>query len=242
MGAPLGAFAPRNSMTHGKKYRAVLEKKGEGSELSAQDAIAFLKANPMAKFDESVELHIRLGIDRKKSDQGVRGTTVLPHGSGRTKKVAVITSTKEKEGKDAGARVVGGTNTIDDIKAGKLIPGTDFDVILATPEMMPKLAQIAKILGPKGLMPSPKTETVTQKIAETVEMLSKGKKISFKNDEGGNIHQVIGKLSFEASMLEENYLAFLEALNKVKPEGLKGKFLLSITLSSTMSPGIKVIQ
>ncbi|MEP7162398.1 MAG: 50S ribosomal protein L1 [Candidatus Moraniibacteriota bacterium] len=227
-------------MTHGKKFRAAFEKIDPAKVYTASEAIAFLKEHPMAKFDESVEIHIHLGINTKKSDEAIRGTVILPHGSGRAKKVAVVTTAKEKEAKEAGADFVGGETLIEDIKSGKVLPGTHFDVVLATPEMMPKLAQVAKVLGPKGMMPSPKTETVTAKIGETVEMLKKGKKIAFKNDDTANLHQVVGKLSFEAKALEENLEALLGTIEKMKPEGLKGKFLASITLSSTMGPGLPI--
>ncbi len=230
-----------NHMQHGKKYRAVAEKLEE-KEYTIAEAVAFLQANKTAKFDESVEMHFKLGISSKKSDENVRGTVVLPHGTGRTQKVAVVTSTKLKEAQDAGAALAGGEELIAQIKDGKANPGTHFDLVLATPEMMPKLAQVAKILGPKGMMPSPKNETVTQKIGETVEMLQKGKKASYKNDDTGNIHQVVGKLSFTAAALEENVTMFIDAIQKGKPEGLKGRFILSMTLTSTMGPGLRITK
>lgn len=229
-------------MKHGKKYNAAFEKIEAGKSYTVAEAVAFLQANKTAKFDESVEMHFKLGISSKKSDENVRGTVVLPHGTGRTQKVAVVTSTKLKEAQDAGAALAGGEELIADIKSGKANPGVHFNLVLATPEMMPKLAQIAKILGPKGMMPSPKNETVTQKIGETVEMLQKGKKASYKNDDTGNIHQVVGKLSFEAKALEENIVMFIDAIQKGKPEGLKGRFILSMTLSSTMGPGLKIVK
>lgn len=229
-------------MTHGKKYRAAAEKVEVGKVYSITEAVTFLQANKRAKFDESVELHVRLGINVKKSDENVRGTVVLPHGTGRAQKVAVVTSTKADEAKQAGAALVGGEELVAQMKAGTVNPGSDFDLVLATPEMMPKLAQVAKILGPKGMMPSPKNETVTQKIGETVEMLQKGKKASYKNDDTGNLHQVVGKLSFDAKALEENITTLLDAVTKAKPEGLKKPFLQSITLSSTMGPGLRVTK
>lgn len=229
-------------MTQGKKYRAAAEKIEAGKVYSVAEAVQFLHAHKTAKFDESVEVHIHLGINTKKSDENVRGTVVLPHGTGRTQKVAVVTSTKEKEAKEAGAAFVGGEELIADIKSGKLQAGSDFHLVLATPEMMPKLAQVAKVLGPKGMMPSPKNETVTQKIGETVEMLQKGKKASYKNDDTANIHQVVGKLSFDAKALEENVNTFLDAVAKAKPEGVKGKFMESLTLTSTMGPGLKIAK
>lgn len=229
-------------MTHGKKYQAALGKLEEGKVYTIAEAVQFLQTNKVAKFDESVELHLHLGINLKKSDENVRGTVVLPHGTGRTQKVAVVTSTKEKEAKDAGAALVGGEELIADMKAGKANPGSHFDLVLATPEMMPKLAQVAKILGPKGMMPSPKNETVTQKIGETVEMLQKGKKASYKNDDTGNVHQVVGKLSFDGKQLEENIATFLDAVAKGKPDGIKGKFIVTMTLTSTMGPGLAITK
>ncbi len=228
------------AMKHGKQYRNKVEKLEAGKEYAPEEAFAFLKENKTAKFDESVEVHIRLGINAKKTDEMVRATVVLPHGTGRTQKVAVATSTKEKEAKEAEADIVGGEELIADIKNGKIVPGVAFNVLLATPEMMPKLAVVAKILGPKGMMPSPKTETVTPKIKETVEMLKKGKKVSFKNDDTGNVHQVIGKLSFSPDQLLENYRVFFETLQKAKPENTKGRLIRSITICSTMGPGIAV--
>ena len=221
-------------MKHGKKYRAVLEKIDRNNIYEVADAVKIIKENKIAKFDESVEIHIKTNIDPKKSDQQVRGTVSLPHGTGKSKKIAVITSIAQEEAKKAGADLVGGEELID--KFSKKI---DFDVLVATPEMMPKLAKVAKILGPKGLMPNPKTETVTTKIKETVEALKKGK-LAFKNDDTGNIHALIGKASFEEAKLIENIKAFIEHFEKSKPAGFKGKFIASITVCSTMGPGLKI--
>ena len=223
-------------MKRGKKYRAVAEKVDKNKIYPIAEALALVKEGKIAKFDESVEVHIKLGVDTKKGDQQVRGAVVLPHGIGKTKRIAVITSTKAKDAKEAGADIVGAEEFIEKIKQGKI---EEFDVLVASPEMMPKLAPAAKILGPRGLMPSPKTETVTDKIKETVEMLKKGK-ISFKNDNSGVIHQNIGKLSFDAKKLEENYNAFIEAINKAKPAGVKGKYMISVSVCSTMGPGVKI--
>lgn len=204
-------------------------------EYTIEEALELMRSNKIAKFDESVEAHVKLNIDIKKNDEQVRGAVVLPHGTGKTKKVAVITSVKAKEAKEAGADIVGGEEMIEKIKAGKI----DFAVLVATPEMMPKLAPVAKILGPRGLMPSPKTETVTEKIKETVEMLKKGK-VNFKNDGSGNVHQIIGKVSFGNDKLKENFLALMEAVRKAKPAGVKKKFIAKVSVCSTMGPGIKV--
>jgi len=224
-----------NYMQRGKKYKAAAEKVDKDKIYQIDEAVKILKKNKLAKFDESVEIHVKLSIDTKAGDQQVRGSVVLPHGTGKTKKVAVITSKKAKEAKEAGADIVGGEEMVAKLKSGKF----NFDVLVATPEMMPKLAPIAKILGPKGLMPSPKTETVTEKIKETVESLKKGK-VSFKNDDSGNIHQVIGKVSFTESNLAENLKTLIEALNKAKPAGVKGKLIKSVSICSTMGPGIRI--
>ncbi len=201
-----------------------------------EEALTLVHGGKIAKFDESVEVHVKLNIDPKKGDEQVRGTVVLPHGTGKTLKIAVVTSSKVKDAQEAGADLVGGEELIEKIKIGK---AEAFDVLLATPEMMPKLAAVAKILGPRGLMPSPKTETVTDKIKEAVEMLKKGK-ASFKNDNTGNVHQVFGKLSFDEKKLKENYEAIVEAITKARPAGVKGRYLVSISICSTMGPGLKI--
>ncbi|EKE25716.1 MAG: ribosomal protein L1 [uncultured bacterium] len=223
-------------MHRGKKYRGVAEKIEKNKLYSVEEALGLVREGKIAKFDESVEVHIKCAIDPKKGDQQVRAAVVLPHGVGKMAKVAVITSTKATEAKEAGADFVGAEDLIEKIKLGKM---EEVDVIVASPEMMPKLAGVAKILGPRGLMPSPKTETVTDKIKEAVEMLKKGK-LSFKNDNSGNVHQVIGKLSFDAKKLEENYATFIDAVQKAKPAGVKGKYITAISVCSTMGPGVKI--
>jgi large subunit ribosomal protein L1 len=224
-------------MFRGKKYKAVAEKVEKNKLYTMEEAFSLVRESKIAKFDESVEVHIKLAIDPKKGDQQVRAAMVLPNGIGKAARIAVITSTKATEAKEAGADFVGAEDLIEKIKLGKM---EEVDVIVASPEMMPKLAAVAKILGPRGLMPSPKTETVTDKIKEAVEMLKKGK-LSFKNDNTGNVHQVIGKVSFETKKLEENYLAFVDAIQKARPSGIKGKYVTAISICSTMGPGIKVI-
>ncbi len=231
------SFYHDKAMKRGKKYSAVAEKVEKNKLHTTEEAMALVKETKTAKFDESVEVHIKLAVDPKKGDQQVRGAVVLPHGIGKTAKVCVITSTKATEAKEAGADFVGGEELIEKIKLGKM---EEVDVIVASPEMMPKLATVAKILGPRGLMPSPKTETVTDKIKEAVEMLKKGK-LSFKNDNTGNVHQVIGKVSFETKKLEENYATFIDAIQKARPAGIKGKYMVTISICSTMGPGIKVV-
>ena len=221
-------------MKHGKKYKAAAEKIEKDKIYSLEEAVKFMKENKVAKFDESVEVHVKTNVDPKKGEQQVRATVVLPHGTGKTKKVAVITSTSVEEAKKAGADIVGGEELIE-----KFAKKIDFDVLVATPEMMPKLAKVAKILGPKGLMPNPKTETVTTKIKEAVEALKKGR-AAFKNDDSANIHQVVGKLSFDETKLAENVKAFVEAVEKAKPAAFKGKLISNITVCSTMGCGIKI--
>jgi large subunit ribosomal protein L1 len=227
-------------MKHGKNYRTLAEKIDQDTLYTFVEAVALMQTKARAKFDESVEIHVRLNTNPKKNDEQVRATVILPEGTGRSKKVAVVTTTKEKEARDAGADIVGGEEVIADLKAGKIVPGVDFDALIATPEMMPKLAPVAKILGPKGMMPSPKTETVTPKIGETVEAMKKGKKVSFKNDDSANLHQSIGKLSFTAEQLKANFDIFVESVQKAKPENYKGKMVASMTVCSTMGPSLKL--
>jgi large subunit ribosomal protein L1 len=196
-----------------------------------------LVKNANSKFDESVEVHMRTGIDTKQADQQIRGTIVLPHGTGKEKRIAVFAEgEKLTEAKDAGADVFGGQELIDKIKNTKEV---DFDVSVATPEMMKKMASIAKVLGPKGLMPSPKTDTVTTDIKGTVEQLKKGK-LSFKNDTTGNLHQLVGKVSFGEEKLRENIETFVKNIRDNKPTGAKGEFIKSVTVTSTMGVGIKI--
>ncbi len=202
-----------------------------------KEAIDLVKSTSKTKFDASVEVHIRLGIDQKKSDQQIRGAVSLPHGTGKTVKVAAfVKEDKIDAAKKAGADIVGGEELIAEIKKNEK---TDFAVAVAEPLMMPKLAQIAKILGTRGLMPSPKNETVTPNPAKTVEELKKGK-VSFKNDSTGNLHIVIGKVSFDKDKLIENYNVFLDTIKKLKPKSIKGLFIKNITICSSMGSGIKV--
>jgi len=204
--------------------------------MNITEAIAEIKRNAKAKFDESVEAHFRLDIDPKKSDQQARGVAVLPHGTGKSVKIVVFTTTQKKEAEAAGAELVGGEELIDKIKSSGKI---DADVAIATPEMMPKLAGIAKILGPKGLMPNPKNQTVTPKVTEVIEALKYGR-ADFKNHNSGNIHQTIGKVSFDEAKLEENFKALLEAVRKAKPEAAKGKFIKGIAVCSTMGKAVRI--
>lgn len=225
-------------MAHSKRYAELKAMIDPSKAYSPEEAAELVKKTATTKFDSAIEVHMRLGIDPKKSDQQVRSTVTLPHGTGKTKKVAAFVGNaeKEKEAKDAGAEIVGGEELIAEIaKTGKY----DFEIAVATPDMMPKLAKVAKVLGPKGLMPSPKNETVTTNLTKTIGELRKGK-VAFKADDTANVHQVIGKASFTKEQLAENLNTFMEAIRKAKPPTSKGVYLISVTVTSTMGPGIKV--
>ena len=204
---------------------------------SIAEAIELCKELKKPKFDASIEAHFRLGIDTKKGDQQVRSAVSLPHGSGKVLKVAAFVSAdKEKAVKEAGADLVGGEDLIEEISRTEK---TDFEVAIAEIDMMKHLAKIAKILGTRGLMPSPKNDTVTNNPVKAVEELKKGK-ISFKNDDTGNVHAIIGKVSFENKKLEENLVALVEAVRKVKPASSKGVYIKNLSINVTMGPGVKV--
>jgi len=204
---------------------------------SAEEAIELAKKFAKTKFDASIEVHFRLGIDTKKGDQQIRSAVSLPHGTGKTVTVAAFVSAdKEKEVKAAGADIVGGDELIAEIKQTEK---TNFEVAVAEPAMMKNLAQIAKILGTRGLMPSPKNGTVSTDPAAAVAELKKGK-VSFRNDDTGNVHVAIGKISFDTAKLAENYKTLVDAIRKAKPLSSKGIYLKNISLNSTMGPGIKV--
>ncbi len=220
-----------------KRYKEVelMVEKGKGYKI--EEAIELAKKTSSTKFDSSIETHFNLGINPKKSDQLVRNTVVLPNGNGKTIKIAAFTSdaTQQKAAKAAGADFVGDQDLITDIKAGKI----NFDILVATPDSMKLLAPIAKILGPKGLMPNPKDGTVTNNIADAINNLKKGK-VSYKNDDSGNIHVMIGKASFETAKLVENFNALLDSIVKAKPSAAKGSYIKNISIASTMGPGIKI--
>ena len=204
---------------------------------SVEEALELIKKTANTKFAGSVEVHVRTYIDAKKTDQAVRGTVSLPHGTGKTKKIAAfVTEAKEKAAKDAGATIVGGEDLIKQIKETEK---TDFDVAVAEPAMMPKLAQVAKILGTRGLMPNPKTGTVSENIAQAIKEITGGR-VNFKNDDSGNIHQIIGKTNFETAQLTENLKVLMDAINHSKPTTLKKQFLASVSINATMGPGIRI--
>ncbi|OCN03467.1 50S ribosomal protein L1 [Erysipelotrichaceae bacterium MTC7] len=223
-------------MAKGRKYVEAAKLVDADKSYAINDAIALLKKASYAKFDESVELSMRLNVDPRHADQQIRGAIVLPNGSGRTQKVCVIAQgAQEQEAKDAGADFVGGKELIDDMKKGWL----DFDVIVATPNMMGELGKIGKILGPKGLMPNPKTGTVTMDVKKAVEDIKKGK-VEYRVDKDGNINVLMGKVSFDDAKLVENFNTLYDVVAKARPAAVKGQYFLNITLSSTMGPGIKV--
>ncbi|MFA6307804.1 MAG: 50S ribosomal protein L1 [Patescibacteria group bacterium] len=201
------------------------------------EALQLVKETSVVKFDASVEVHVKLGIDPKKGDQIVRASVVLPHGTGKTVKVAAfVPENRVKEAKDAGADLVGSEELIAEIKKTSK---TDFDIAVTVPEMMPKLAVIAKVLGQKGLMPNPKTDTIGPDLVKMIGELKKGK-VSYKNDTSSNIHLTIGKVSFDQDKLAKNFEVFLDSLKKSKPTGVKGNYIKALYLSSSMGPSIKV--
>ncbi|MDE2039623.1 MAG: 50S ribosomal protein L1 [Elusimicrobia bacterium] len=220
----------------GKRMTA-LEKNIEPNKLHTLDeGTALVKKCATAKFDETVELHVRLGVDPKQADQQVRGTVGLPHGLGKSKKVAVVTrGEKQKDAQAAGADIVGADDLVAQIAKGFL----DFDVLVATPDLMKDLSKLGKVLGPKGLMPNPKSGTVTMDVAKTVKELKAGR-VEYKVDDYGIIHVPVGKASFEAAKLAANAKTVLEAIAKAKPAASKGVYMLSVTLSSSMGPGVKI--
>jgi large subunit ribosomal protein L1 len=221
----------------GKRLTALASKVDKKKVYSLVDGIALVKETSNTKFDATIEVHVRLGIDPKKSDQQIRSTVSLPHGTGKTKKVgAFVGPNDEKAAKEAGADFI---YTEEEIKILKDTGKFEFEIAIATPEMMPKMASIAKILGPKGLMPNPKTDTVGTDVKKMINDLKKGK-AAFKNDDGGNIHIGIGKASFSAEQLKENIAALLEVLKKMKPSSAKGTYMKGIYLSSSMGPSVKV--
>lgn len=219
------------------KKRKVAEAKVDSEALySLNDAMALIKEVNTAKFDASVDVHVRLGVDPRKADQAIRGTVTLPNGTGKTKRVLVFcTPDKEQEAKDAGADFVGMDELITKIQGGWL----DFDVCVAMPQVMAKVGRVARVLGPRGLMPNPKTGTVTMNISQAVTEV-KGGKIAFRVDKYGIIHSSIGRVSFEADKLAENANELLSTIVKMKPSTAKGIYMKSITVASTMSPGVKV--
>jgi large subunit ribosomal protein L1 len=220
---------------HGKKYRAAVEKV-ESRPYQMDEAFGLLKQIAFAKFDETVELSMLLGVDPKHADQMVRGTTVLPHGTGQTKRVLVIAQgDKQKEAQEAGADFIGGEELVEKIQGG----WTDYDAVIATPDMMRSVGKLGKVLGPRGLMPNPKTGTVTFDVAKAVQEIKAGK-VEFRVDKTSIVHVPVGKISFSAEQLKDNASAIINAVRKAKPSAAKGKYVRSIYVSSTMSPSVQI--
>ncbi|MCG8345413.1 MAG: 50S ribosomal protein L1 [Chlorobiales bacterium] len=220
----------------GKKYKNASERVAAQSEYDLSQAVELLKEISDVKFDASVDVAMRLGVDPRHADQVVRGTVMLPHGTGKTVSVLVICNeAKAAEAKDAGADMVGFEDYIEKIQNG----WTDVDVIIATPDVMGKLGRVGKILGPRGLMPNPKSGTVTMDVAKAVKEVKAGK-IEFRVDKAGNVHAPVGKVSFEAGKLADNVASFIKEVTRLKPSAAKGQYIRNISISSTMSPGIRV--
>ncbi|HEV2970332.1 MAG TPA: 50S ribosomal protein L1 [Pirellulales bacterium] len=220
-----------------KRFKAMAQKcPPEKSTLPVEQAVAVLKQFNTTKFDQSVEIAIRLGIDAKQADQLVRGSIVLPHGIGKSKRVVVFAKGDQAEAaKAAGADEIGADELAKKIKEG----WTDFDACIAAPDMMGLVGPLGKVLGPRGLMPSPRAGTVTPDVAKTVREYKAGK-VEFRNDAGGNLHAVVGKLSFDDKKLAENIQAFIQHVHSIKPNSVKGQYIKGITVSATMSPGIHI--
>ena len=220
----------------GKRMQAAVKAYDKSKTYTFEQAAEIVKNNAKAKFDETVELHVKLGIDTKKADQQVRTTVALPHGTGKTKRIAVIAKGEHaQEAQKAGADRVGAEDIVEEVIKGKI----DFDVLVATPDTMKDLAKAAKILGPRGLMPNPKSGTVTFDLANTIKALKAGR-IEFKADAYGIVHAIIGKASFDAAKLAENAKAVMDTIIRVKPSTSKGVYVKSISMSSTMGPGVFV--
>jgi large subunit ribosomal protein L1 len=220
----------------GKKYQEAIKLIDRESAYEVTDAIELVKKTAPAKFDETVEVAARLGVDPKKADQQIRGAVVLPHGTGKTQRVLVFAKgEKAKEAEVAGADFVGDDDLVNKITQGWF----DFDVVVATPDMMATVGKLGRVLGPKGLMPNPKTGTVTFEVAKAVKEIKAGK-IEYRVDKQGNIHVPIGKVSFESDKLADNFKTVMETLIKVKPAAAKGTYVRNVALSSTMGPGVKV--
>lgn len=223
--------------TYSKRYKESVKQVEQDKLYQLKEAIILLKKLPKPKFDGSVDLHFNLSVDTKKSDQMVRGTVVLPHGTGKKIRVAVFCKGEhERLAREAKADYVGGTELIDKVGAGFL----DFDCAIATPEMMKDLSKLGKVLGPRGLMPSPKTGTVTNDISKAIEDVRKGK-VEFRVDKQGGMHLSVGKISFSEEQLNDNASKVIEAVNESRPASVKGKFVKSLSIAASMNPGLRIV-
>ncbi len=223
-------------MPQGKKYRTAVASYDAEAQHTPADAVAKAKAMATAKFDETIELAVRLGLDPRKPDQSVRGTVALPSGTGKTVRIAVFaTGEAAQAARDAGADIVGSDDLVAEIEKGKM----DFDICISTPELMPMVGKLGRALGPRGLMPNPKTGTVTQDVGRAVTEF-KGGKVEYRTDRYGNVQVPIGKVSFETAALEANFQAVLDELQRARPSSTKGRYIKKISVSSTMGPSVKV--
>ena len=223
-------------MNRGKRYTQAASLVDRDQLYPPAEAVALLKQFPDAKFDETVELAFRLGVDPRKAEQMIRGTVTMPHGTGRSVRVAAFAQgDKAREAQEAGADIVGGEDLVNEVLKGNI----DFDAAAATPDMMPLVGRAGRVLGPRGLMPNPKAGTVTADIGKAIRDI-KGGKVEYRVDRQGNLHLLIGKRSFEEPRLLENYLTVVDEILRAKPSTAKGKYLKSVTLSSTMGPGIRI--
>jgi len=223
-------------MKRSKRYKKINSSRSREERFEIREAIAKIKEMASAKFDETVEVAVKLGVDPKKTDQMVRGTILLPHGTGKEKKVLAFAEGEQQvEAEEAGADWVGGQDFVEKIEKGWL----ECDAIVAVPEMMPKIGKLGKILGPRGLMPTPKTGTVAKNIAQAIKEIKKGK-VNFKVDQGGNVHVPIGKVSFEESKLCENFNELIDKIWSSKPSSTGGQYLKGVAISTTMGPSVKI--
>ena len=223
-------------MKPGKRYETASQLVDRNREYTPAEALQLLKQMPPAKFDETVELAFQLGVDPRKADQLVRGTVNLPHGTGKSVRVAAFaTGDKAREAREAGADLVGAEDLVNQVIAGNI----DFDAAVATPDVMPMVGRAGRVLGPRGLMPNPKAGTVTQDIGKAVRDIKAGK-LEYRVDRQGNLHLVVGKRSFDEQRLAENYLAVVDEILRAKPSAAKGRYMKSVTLSTTMGPGIRI--
>ena len=225
-------------MKKGKKYAEVAKLVEKNKLYTLEEAVSLVKKTSYAKFDSSVELAMNLNLDTKKADQQLRGTICLPHGTGKTKRILVIAKgDKAKEAKEAGADYVGDVDLLEKIEKENWF---EFDVLIATPDMMPQLGKLGKVLGPKGLMPNPKTGTVTLDVAKAVNEVKQGR-IEYRTDSYGNVHVIVGKVSFDNHKLVENIKEFVKLIQKTKPSVVKGTYVKNVSISATMGPGIKIL-